>query len=408
MRASETSSLLNQGGGGGGGGGGEVTGAGGRAPLPPSTLARWLGSGGQTAVVSALVCLVLVLGVTTTRLTGSSAAGAADHNTPPASNWVVVTSIQYPTEDVKSMCAHAAKDPDLEMVVVADTKTPLDWHAEGCTFLSVAMQKTLGLQTAALLPYKSYARKNIGYLYAISKGAKKIYETDDDNLSDFHRVFAAKDDDVCSATLVNDGVRDAQNVYAYFGRPDVWPRGFPLENINNTDGNNVLSPAGVTKSYSPIKSYLVNGDPDTDAIFRLTHGEAVGGGGGGGGLCNNCLTHNPPNAVYPPPPSRSARACDERASTGFIKRSTIQTLSTVLFQLVHRSLLRYPTYRRSQVGFARAPRLHAARRHVPVQLASCVVVRGGVLDDARPGRDVAFTYFLKPGNSAVFSLTTNE
>ena len=115
-------------------------------------------------MVSALVCLVLVLGVTTTRLTGSSAAGAADHNNPPASNWVVVTSIQYPTEDVKSMCAHAAKDPDLEMVVVADTKTPLDWHAEGCTFLSVAMQKTLGLQTAALLPYKSYARKNIGYL----------------------------------------------------------------------------------------------------------------------------------------------------------------------------------------------------------------------------------------------------
>ena len=84
---------------------------------------------------------------------------------------------------------------------------------------------------------------------------------------------------MCSATLENDGVRDAQNVYAYFGRPDVWPRGFPLENINNTDGNNVLSPAGVTKSYSPIKSYLVNGDPDTDAIFRLTHGEAIGGGG---------------------------------------------------------------------------------------------------------------------------------
>ena len=195
----------------------------------------------------------------------------------PASKWVVVTSIQYPTSDVKKMCAQAAQDPDLEMVVVADLKTPVDWKAEGCTYLSVEAQKKLGFKTADVLPYKNYARKNIGYLYAISKGAKHIYETDDDNLSDLARVFAGTVDDVCGATLENDGVHDAQNVYSYFGRPDVWPRGFPLENINNTDGNNVLTKKSrMTKSYSPIKSYLVNGDPDTDAIFRLTHGEAIG------------------------------------------------------------------------------------------------------------------------------------
>jgi len=33
----------------------------------------------------------------------------------------------------------------------------------------------------------------------------------------------------------------------------------------------------VRRAHAPIKSYLVNGDPDTDAIFRLTHGEAIGG-----------------------------------------------------------------------------------------------------------------------------------
>ena len=38
----------------------------------------------------------------------------------PASKWVVVTTIQYPTSDVKKMCAQAAQDPDLEMVAVAD------------------------------------------------------------------------------------------------------------------------------------------------------------------------------------------------------------------------------------------------------------------------------------------------
>ena len=50
-----------------------------------------------------------------------------------------------------------------------------------CVFLSVEKQKTLGYRIHDLIPYKSYARKNIGYLYAIQHGAKVIYETDDDN-----------------------------------------------------------------------------------------------------------------------------------------------------------------------------------------------------------------------------------
>ena len=42
-------------------------------------------------------------------------------------------------------------------------------------------QKTLGYRIHDLLEYRSYPRKNIGYLYAIQHGAKIIYETDDDN-----------------------------------------------------------------------------------------------------------------------------------------------------------------------------------------------------------------------------------
>jgi hypothetical protein len=188
--------------------------------------------------------------------------------------WVVVTSIQAPTSDVTRMCAES-KVNGFGMVVVADSLTPTDWNAHGCVFLSIEMQTAMDLETSKILPYKSYARKNLGYLYAISKGATHIYESDDDNYSDLARVFADIDDQQCAAKLKDDGVHDAQNVYAYFGRPDVWPRGFPLENINNTNGNNVLSDE-LERSFSPVKSYLVNGDPDTDAIFRLTHGEAIG------------------------------------------------------------------------------------------------------------------------------------
>ncbi|PIO68768.1 hypothetical protein TELCIR_09431 [Teladorsagia circumcincta] len=38
-----------------------------------------------------------------------------------------------------------------------------------------------GYSSERNLPYKSYTRKNIGYLYAIEHGAEWIYDTDDDN-----------------------------------------------------------------------------------------------------------------------------------------------------------------------------------------------------------------------------------
>ncbi|KAK0046095.1 glycosyltransferase STELLO1, partial [Biomphalaria pfeifferi] len=52
---------------------------------------------------------------------------------------------------------------------------------QNCDFLSIERQKLLNFKITNSLPYKSYARKNLGYLYAILNGAKFIYETDDDN-----------------------------------------------------------------------------------------------------------------------------------------------------------------------------------------------------------------------------------
>ena len=93
-------------------------------------------------------------------------------------NWIVVTTIQYPTPQL----CHLAQEKGWELVVVGDTKTPDGWELEGATYLSIEDQKALGFELAELLPTCHYARKNIGYLYAISKGAKVIYDTDDDNV----------------------------------------------------------------------------------------------------------------------------------------------------------------------------------------------------------------------------------
>lgn len=58
------------------------------------------------------------------------------------------------------------------------------------------------------------------------------------------------------------------NPYAHFGQSSIWPNGFPLEHLGmNTDRKYLLS----TPSNVPVvQQVLVDGDPDVDAIFKLT------------------------------------------------------------------------------------------------------------------------------------------
>jgi hypothetical protein len=63
---------------------------------------------------------------------------------------------------------------DWNILVVGDEKTPKDWEFPNVEFLSLEKQLTLGYSITKLVPTNSYARKNIGYLYAISKGRNLI------------------------------------------------------------------------------------------------------------------------------------------------------------------------------------------------------------------------------------------
>ena len=52
-------------------------------------------------------------------------------------------------------------------------------------FLSSEDQKNFGNQFVDSLPWNSFGRKNVGYLYAIAHGAKVIWDFDDDNYLKF-------------------------------------------------------------------------------------------------------------------------------------------------------------------------------------------------------------------------------
>lgn len=185
--------------------------------------------------------------------------------------WIVATTINPPTIAISAL----ADLPGWQVVVIGDTKTPKNWSWPGVIFLGVDDQRKLGYRIHDLIPYRSYARKNIGYMYAIQHGAKVLYETDDDNILLVKDLKEGFDLDLSAASngqlLVfepHEG-RTVVNPYVHFGQPSIWPRGFPLDSIAKNAPEPKLRVADST--VRPLMQQgLANGDPDVDAIFRLT------------------------------------------------------------------------------------------------------------------------------------------
>ena len=104
---------------------------------------------------------------------------------PRCLQWAVVTTNFEPNESIirtsrlKGWCS----------VIVGNTITPDNAYeelskSENVVYLSASKQQEM-LQEFTfmeMLPWKSFARKNIGFLFAISFGAKVIYDFDDDNI----------------------------------------------------------------------------------------------------------------------------------------------------------------------------------------------------------------------------------
>jgi hypothetical protein len=151
--------------------------------------------------------------------------------------WIVLTTINSPTNHVKYL--HDSTY-DWCIVVVADKKTPISWNYKKIHFLSVDKQLKMASSFKVInkIRFNSYLRKMIGYLYAISKKAKYIYETDDDNSpTDGLYGFRYKSFDGLESNLNETFI----NPYAYFGQPSVWPRGYPLDKIDQSTKINEFS-----------------------------------------------------------------------------------------------------------------------------------------------------------------------
>jgi hypothetical protein len=179
---------------------------------------------------------------------------------------IVVTTIQEPTACMRVL-ARRALAYGMQWIVVGDRKGPTRFALSPAELLSIEQQKELPFRIARALPERHYARKNIGYLLAISRGCDCIYETDDDNaptdawhvrnlVTEAHRLSSRAD------------VHWA-NVYEAYTSELIWPRGLPLGRARHRLWDDFEFRTEPVRAIAPIQQGLANGSPDVDAVWRL-------------------------------------------------------------------------------------------------------------------------------------------
>ncbi len=189
--------------------------------------------------------------------------------------FVVITSIYPPTEAVKLLSHWRG----WRIVIVGDKKTPADWQYANADYLSVARQIELFGDFASALPFNKYSRKNLGYVYAIRNDADVIFDTDDDNLP-FPSAKETLEELINTVYAGHSNVEKLitshaawVNIYNLFTDQSArcWPRGYPLDLVTADQEYGVEDQA----IQSPILQFLVDKDPDVDAVYRLTSNKPV-------------------------------------------------------------------------------------------------------------------------------------
>lgn len=178
---------------------------------------------------------------------------------------LIITSIADDQHPVLNQFAKECRENSIDFIVIGDTKSPEHFNIDGCDFWSINDQRLLPFELSLLIPTKHYSRKNIGYLLAINNGAEELAETDDDNIP-IAGFWNQKSQQVNARSFQDNGW---VNVYHYFTKNKIWPRGFPLEELNNEQVYISSRPEVVVNC--PIQQGLADQNPDVDAIFRLTH-----------------------------------------------------------------------------------------------------------------------------------------
>lgn len=177
--------------------------------------------------------------------------------------YIITTTINSPTLATKKF----SEMDGWQLIVVGDTKTPhSEYEKINCIYLTPDYQEKKYKELSDAIGWKSIQRRNIGFVYAYHKGADVIATVDDDNIP-----YDDWGSDILVGKEVEVDLWESENEYfdplSVTSNNDLWHRGYPIEMVPSKNNVHFL---GKTKRKVLIQADLWDGDPDIDAICRLS------------------------------------------------------------------------------------------------------------------------------------------
>jgi hypothetical protein len=179
--------------------------------------------------------------------------------------YIITTTINAPTI---ALCKFFDLK-DWTVIVIGDLKTPHQTYAsENCIYLSPQQQEQMYKELSDILGWNTIQRRNIGLLHAYNLGADVVATVDDDNIPYTNwgkNLMVGNGSTVDYYDSNSVGVFDPLSVTNH---NNLWHRGFPIQRLKNKNDVAYLGKKYVDIVH--IQADLWDGDPDIDAMCRLT------------------------------------------------------------------------------------------------------------------------------------------
>jgi hypothetical protein len=185
--------------------------------------------------------------------------------------FIVTTTINSPTIATIKFAEIAQRD-NWTFIIVGDTKTPhneykdLESKYPNVKYFSPEEQEIDYKEISDILGWKTIQRRNIGFIKAYRMGADILATVDDDNIP-----YDNWGQNLYIGETINVDLYEPElNVFDPLSitiNNQVWHRGYPIEYLQK---RHRVEYKGKTKRKVLIQADLWDGDPDIDAMARLT------------------------------------------------------------------------------------------------------------------------------------------
>jgi len=190
---------------------------------------------------------------------------------------IVTTTINSPTIATMKFC-EIAENRGFQFVIVGDTKTPHDEYRKlerdfkSVVYLSPDQQEELYPELSETIGWRTIQRRNIGFVYAYDQGCDVLATVDDDNIpypNWGENIYVGEE-------VVYDSYEPTRSPYfdplSITTDNYLWHRGFPIQHLQVRHD---VDYKGKQTKKCLVQANLWDGDPDIDAMARLTHKPCV-------------------------------------------------------------------------------------------------------------------------------------